>query len=282
MAIFYKHIKGCGSNTTSNDSGYWSWIEWSNSTTSTPKIYTKNSNDTTGRTDLGNIITSNATNQSVNQNFKIKQGCTFNVGDIKILNTFTSSTLYSSTIEFTPNCYIQGKTYSLGDNRMMIIAQGGLTIGNKTLATFIEKASFTKGLKSFGIYAGTDPDYVIGGGVIKADDKCEALYFNATSDRRAKSNITPLSTSALSIVKSLPIYTFNYTSKPEETTIGLIAQEAAEHKLDSFNMVDNLTATGENNDFMQMKESKLVYVLWKAVQELSAEVESLKEQLASK
>ena len=47
-------------------------------------------------------------------------------------------------------------------------------------------------------------------------------------------------------------------------------------------MVDNLDASGENNDFMQMKESKLVYVLWKAVQELSAEVESLKAQLNNK
>jgi hypothetical protein len=44
-------------------------------------------------------------------------------------------------------------------------------------------------------------------------------------------------------------------------------------------MVDNLNATGLNNDMMQMKESKLVYILWKAVQELSAEVEDLKSQI---
>ena len=62
-------------------------------------------------------------------------------------------------------------------------------------------------------------------------------------------------------------------------SVGLIAQEAAEHDLDGFNMVDNLDAAGENGDFMQMKESKLVYVLWKAVQELTDEVESLKAQL---
>ena len=67
----------------------------------------------------------------------------------------------------------------------------------------------------------------------------------------------------------------------EEKTIGLIAQEAAEFDLDGFNMVDNLEATGQNGDFMQMKESKLVYVLWKAVQELSVEVEELKTQIAS-
>jgi hypothetical protein len=115
---------------------------------------------------------------------------------------------------------------------------------------------------------------------ITSGSYCQALYFNAISDRRAKSNITPAKFSALQVVKSLPTYTFNYKGK-EEKTLGLIAQEAAEFNLDGFNMVDNLTATGANGDMMQMKESKLVYVLWKAVQELSAEVEDLKSQLAS-
>lgn len=111
-------------------------------------------------------------------------------------------------------------------------------------------------------------------------NKCEALYFNATSDRRAKSNITPAEFSALDIIKQLPIYTFNYLNDPK-LSVGLIAQEAAEYNLDGFNMVDNLDASGEFGDFMQMKESKLVYVLWKAVQELSAEVEELKAEIAS-
>ena len=115
---------------------------------------------------------------------------------------------------------------------------------------------------------------------ITCNSKCEAKYFNATSDRRAKSNITPAEFSALDIIKQLPIYTFNYLNDPK-LSVGLIAQEAAEHDLNGFNMVDNLEATGEFGDFMQMKESKLVYVLWKAVQELSAEVEELKMQIAS-
>ena len=91
-------------------------------------------------------------------------------------------------------------------------------------------------------------------------NKCEAKYFNAISDRRAKSNITPAEFSALDIIKQLPIYTFNYLNDPK-LSVGLIAQEAAEHDLDGFNMVDNLDAAGEFGDFMQMKESKLVYVL---------------------
>jgi hypothetical protein len=46
-------------------------------------------------------------------------------------------------------------------------------------------------------------------------------------------------------------------------------------------MVDNLDASGQGSNMMQMKESKLVYILWKAVQELSTEVEELKTQIAS-
>jgi hypothetical protein len=115
---------------------------------------------------------------------------------------------------------------------------------------------------------------------ITSNSYCQALYFNATSDRRAKSNITPAKFSALQIVNSLPTYTFNYKGK-EEKTLGLIAQEAAEFNLDGFNMVDNFEATGQDGDYMQMKESKLVYVLWKAVQELSSEVEELKAEIAS-
>ena len=95
---------------------------------------------------------------------------------------------------------------------------------------------------------------------ITSSSYCQALYFNATSDRRAKSNITPAEFSALDIIKQLPIYTFNYLNDPK-LSVGLIAQEAAEHNLGGFNMVDNLDASGEFGDFMQMKESKLVYVL---------------------
>lgn len=118
-------------------------------------------------------------------------------------------------------------------------------------------------------------------GSLETTSKCEALYFNAKSDKRAKENITPTKFSALSIVNSIQTYTFNYKSQPDKKVLGIIAQDAATKDLDGFNMVDNLNATGIGNDMMQMKESKLVYVLWKAVQELSAEVEDLKAQITS-
>lgn len=259
MPIFYEHIKGCGSSTTGTTSGNWSWIEWQNELKN-PKIYLANTATKSG--DQGYIITSAAEGQSITKPFSFANDVSIQAG---------------KKLYFSYNSYIAD-----GDNDVLTISSDIIKFCADSYIDADACFFANQGIQSkTGLYVGVE-QYDLEQGVIKAQNKCEALYFNATSDRRAKTNITPVKASALSIVKSLPIYTFNYSSKPEETTIGLIAQEAAEHDIDNFNMVDNLTATGENNDFMQMKESKLVYVLWKAVQELSTEVESLKEQLNSK
>lgn len=192
-----------------------------------------------------------------------------------------SDTFLPDTSKSFGQIYFESYEGSTQVNRMKILSHLGSSsdkagkgviqlVGAKTEIS--HKASVGVSLYIGGDYQ--DP----GANNVKVQNKCEALYFNAASDRRAKSNITPTQFSALNIVNSLPTYTFNYNNK-EEKTLGLIAQEAAEFNLDGFNMVDNLEATGQDGDFMQMKESKLVYVLWKAVQELSAEVEELKAEI---
>ena len=113
---------------------------------------------------------------------------------------------------------------------------------------------------------------------IDSSKYCQAGYFNATSDARAKENIRKADFSALSIVNSLPIYNFNYKNS-EKPSIGVIAQEAAKFNVDDFSLVENIEATGENNDYMSIKESKLIYILWKAIQEQQQEIEELKSQL---
>ena len=261
MPIFYEHIKGCHKETTSTNDGNWSWIEWQKN--ANPKIYLETSSTKSNNGDQGNIITSNRTGQFINHEFAFK----------KLLTT-------SEGIDIPQDKYIYFHKATIGfneDNQFVFEAgqDYDLYLSGKTIQATCNINT------TAGLHVGGNP-YTPNPGVIKADSKCEAQYFNATSDRRAKTNINPLKSSALSVVKSLPIYTFNYVDKPEELVVGLIAQEAAEHPLDDFNMVDNINASGKGYDLMQMKESKLVYVLWKAVQELSAEVESLKEQLNSK
>lgn len=115
---------------------------------------------------------------------------------------------------------------------------------------------------------------------VKADGPIEATYFNATSDRRAKTNIAAYEGNATELVKKIPIYTFNYLAS-NSPSIGMIAQEAAifDNAIPNFSLVSNKQATGEDGDYMSIKESKLVYILWKAVQEQAAKIEELQKKV---
>ena len=145
---------------------------------------------------------------------------------------------------------------------------------NATISTIIYKAAehnFASGYVVIGDDGSTDKT----DGSLYIQNSCNALYFNATSDIRAKTNLQHASFKALNIVKSLPIYTFNYkeTGSP---AIGLIAQDAAKISFGSdFSLVNNETASGENGDYMTIKESKLIYVLWKAIQEQQEQINYL-------
>ena len=262
MAIFYEHIKGCGPQNK-----YLSWIKWSDensipidkNATYLPKIKVDEQ-------DFGRIITSQATNQSINEAFTFNEQVTF---ASNILLEYDQSKYYTIS---TRN---QGEFY-FDDARQIEITT---TQENDNFIKFNTSLFETQTIKA--TTSITTPEgniTTLKGTTIDITGKCQASYFNATSDARAKSNITPAQFSALDVIKQLPIYTFNYRNDPK-LSVGLIAQEAAEYDLDGFNMVDNLDAEGVFGDFMQIKESKLVYVLWKAVQELTDEVNSLKAQI---
>lgn len=310
MAIFYKHIKGCGGNSIGapsedNQTDLWTWIKWANrlntqvftdrskvDVNSLPEIWISTINKST---DLqaskyvktaGKILTSAAENQYVAELFSFISGLytpsiiltNSEAADSNIWYNNNKSVLYinavsgdsgnAGEINFNARDFVfEEKT---NETSSFKVKPWAVFNNNTTIKTNLHVGS-----KSY-----TFPTADKEQGTVKVDYKCEAQFFNATSDRRAKTDIKPASFSALSVVQSLPVYSFKYNTNPTPV-IGLIAQEAAYHNLDGFNMVDNLLATGENNDFMQMKESKLVYVLWKAVQELSDQVNDLKSQLAS-
>ena len=116
---------------------------------------------------------------------------------------------------------------------------------------------------------------------VKCDGQIQAVSFNATSDKRAKTNIKRLDQEkALDIVNKLPVYSFNY-KKDNIPSIGVLAQEAAVYDgaIPNFSLVSNEQATGENGDYQTVKESKLVYILWAAIQEQSRQINQLKSQL---
>ena len=106
----------------------------------------------------------------------------------------------------------------------------------------------------------------------------KAAFFNATSDKRAKENIQEVDFSALSIINKIPVYTFNYKNN-EDKSLGVIAQDAIDLDIDGFSLVENKNATGINEDYMSIKESKLIYILWKAIQEQQKIINELKQEI---
>ena len=108
--------------------------------------------------------------------------------------------------------------------------------------------------------------------------ECQAGFFNATSDKRAKENFEPLSTeAALKTVLDTPLYSFDYKSGAH--SIGVLAQDLMHVDMNNFSFVGNQNASGQNGDYMNVHESKFIYLLWAAIQEQQKEIESLRAQL---
>lgn len=115
-------------------------------------------------------------------------------------------------------------------------------------------------------------------GSLTASSKVEALYFNATSDSRAKTILGKVP-NALSTIVDTPIYEYFYTDDAKKTElIGILAQDLLKNG-DEFHIVNNQSATGVNGDFMTIKEDRLTFVLWKALQELTEEVKELRNEV---
>lgn len=283
MAIFIPHIKGCDDANV-----IYTWIEWPNHGGITPLIKYNTTNNLTGAQPLGNIITSGAENQEINKAIsipniqKIKKLDFFSAGSIslnsdntawKFLGEADKNLEINSQAEL--NLYGAIKTYlKAGSDNNTSITLASTTVDTTTTSIITHKAkehNFKTGYVTIGNGGNaTKEDYSL-----YIQNSCNALYFNATSDIRAKTKVQHASFKALNIVKSLPVYTFNYkeTGSP---SIGLIAQDAAKISFGSdFSLVNNETASGENGDYMTIKESKLIYILWKAIQEQQEQINYL-------
>lgn len=283
MAIFIPHIKGCDDANV-----IYTWIEWPDHGGITPLIKYNTTNNLTGAQPLGNIITSGAENQEINKEISIP-----NIQEIKKLDFFSAGSISLNSdntawkflgeadknLEINSqaelNLYGATKTYlQAGSDNNTSITLTSTTVDTTTTSIITHKAkehNFSSGYVTIGNGGNaTKEDYSL-----YIQKSCNALYFNATSDVRAKTKVQHASFKALNIVKSLPVYTFNYkeTGSP---SIGLIAQDAAKISFGSdFSLVNNEAASGENGDYMTIKESKLIYVLWKAIQEQQEQINYL-------
>lgn len=277
--IFFDHIKGCSRDTTEYDKGLWTWIQFAKSKNDgfpdspypeiivakgsnginksvdnttiqnyllNPEQFSDAKNWPAGSTDtvmtLGQIITEYGPTQSINKDLVIDDTHTLTISSLK----FGKKVAFSELLDGL-------KIDDEGDLTYCILNASGITV--KSTTTFEKN--------------------------ITCDKQIQALSFNATSDKRAKTNIKRLDQEkALDIVNKLPVYSFNY-KKDNTPSIGVLAQEAAVYDgaIPNFSLVNNEQATGENGDYQTVKESKLVYILWAAIQEQSRQINQLKSQL---
>ena len=268
MALNWQYIKGF--NGTSNSLLY-SWIQFATPggdlTTKAPEILVREDfNDpSTGTTNLGQILCSRINNK-ITGSFSWYSPTAGGPWYYEGLTTISGSSPYwmlqaytitgYPTIKFNgaildidapTKVHVRGNSYFHSD--VSITGSAGLHVGGS-----ISSRSYMK-----------TPSYM------------EALYFNATSDKRAKIHIKPVTDSVLQIVKQMQLYTYIYKDT-QTPSIGMLAQDM-NWTINGFDFVQNREATGRKGDYMTVHESKLVFVLWKAVQELAQEVEELKKKL---
>lgn len=102
---------------------------------------------------------------------------------------------------------------------------------------------------------------------IEATNKIEANEFNAKSDKRLKENIQPFEYKES--ILNLPIYTFNFKSDVDKIThIGCLAQDLQE-------ICPEIVHENENG-YLSIEETKLVYLLLEEVKGLKAEIDKLR------
>ena len=268
--IFFDHIKGCSRDTTEYDKGLWTWIQFAQS-----------KNDGFPASPYPEIIVAKGSNginkvgsDGATKNFLIDKD-SFSTADEKV------KTLGHIITELGPAQTIGKNLTIVGDNKLFVHkidfdivkfeANTGLKVYKDDNLTYFL-------LNTSGITVKSDATFEK---TITCSNQITAVSFNATSDKRAKTNIKRLDQEkALDIVNKLPVYSFNY-KKDNTPSIGVLAQEAAVYDgaIPNFSLVNNEQATGENGDYQTVKESKLVYILWAAIQEQSRQINQLKSQL---
>ena len=262
MAINWKYIKGMTNSCTS-------WIEFSNETYSestdttnyAPEIKYYNTDNYGSAKPLGKIITSDATGQVISKDFKIngKLSCNNDLtckGNINIYQIDGNQIRFYNNNTQLMSITNNSEYFSLNANKLFINSD-----------MWIEKSELTNNKTT-----------IISGNTKINSTSVEAPYFNAVSDKRAKENIIPFKGDALKIINSLQTYTFNYKNNPT-TSYGILAQDLVDTKINDFSFIDNIAATGIDDDYMKVKESKLVYLLLEGLKAQQKEIEELKLQL---
>lgn len=276
--IFFDHIKGCSRDTTEYDKGLWTWIQFAKSDNDGfpkspyPKIIVAKGSNGINKADDNTTTWNYLLNPekfSGADNWSAEDNTVKTLGDI--ITTFGPEQQIHKDITFYWTNTLSVNSINFGTVKFLEAPYQDFKVYGDTTTYFILNATSGITVKSDATFEKT----------ITCSDQITAVSFNATSDKRAKTNIKRLDQEkALDIVNKLPVYSFNY-KKDNTPSIGVLAQEAAVYDgaIPNFSLVNNEQATGENGDYQTVKESKLVYILWAAIQEQSRQINQLKSQL---
>ena len=233
----------------------------------------------------GHILTSNAANQSIYQAFTFAAWLTARTIDGNRIWNFENGTkvlleLYDNSLWIGCNSGNPAWTASTRTGYTTVHIAANSDDDNYSATTIHGNCTVTKYLRISNAFSSapktTDGD--LSAKAIYSEGICESLYFNSTSDRRAKTDIKPINKSVLPLITNTQLYSFKYKDL-DTPSIGIIAQDVQDVDFDGFSLVDNKEASGQDMDYMSIHESKLVYILWKAIQEQQKEIEDLKEQI---
>ena len=246
MAIFSQHIKGLSSG------GIYTNIDFLDN--DTPTISVKDD-----KGDRGNIVTTKRVNT-------FEQTATFNstltVGGAATFSqpaTFNNTLTVGGAATFNNTLEVKKGTNSI----FKIDDEAKVEVKGK--ATFLNGLTVSEGESTF-------------------TNGINAAWFNATSDERAKDEIHRLDNQFIVLreIANWNFYSFNYKSSPQERQIGIIAQEHLDTKERlGFEIVSNPEATGENGDYMCVKEGKIVYLALQAIQALNSLRKADEDQIKS-
>lgn len=228
MAIHYKYIKGLNNDDSSNN--FFSFVHFPRSQTTPPtfEVGTANAAGDSGATNFGEFIMSNPVSAQT-----ITQPLTAAGFISSVTNLVAYHPEFGSEVSLLQ--------YDIVNNRvslpLAVYCANDITSASDITASDTIKAQNAK-----------------------ITVKCQAGYYNSTSDRRAKTDIKQLNFNALNLINNTNVYSFIY-KELNTPSIGIIAQEVQDVDLNGFKLVDNEQATGCNFDYMTIHESKLVYVL---------------------
>ena len=281
MAVYYKWIKGCEIG-SSLDSGLWTYLKWGNgdlgtSVNNLPHIYTSTGKVDNPTNDLGYILTNQAEDIDLTKPWKLSSDFYFDLDS----HTNNNNNLFLSNscgnIKLINNGYYFDRNLTINGTAIL---NSTLSVNNTTtLKSTLDVTGATTLKSTLNVTGATTLKSTLNViGAIDTKSSCTAVYFNATSDKRAKENIRPANYSALDLIKKLPVYIYNYKNS-NETVTGILAQDLLEVQPKELNLVSNINATGENNDYMSIKNDKLMFVLMKAIQEQQEQIEQLKSEI---